>query len=196
MKYSRIVIGIFLGVFLLIFTSTLLWSGEPEDIVRKIISKDISLKDREDTKGRRQKIWREIHPSFDFEEIVKRAMGKHWIERSSEEKSEIIKLFVKNIKDTYMRTNGPRFGEKRIISLEEEQDNGYARVQVNLIKRTEENVTADFHLIRKNGEWGICDVVFEGVSMVRNYRSQIYSFMIKSTYEELVQVLKQRQREE
>ncbi len=66
-------------------------------------------------------------------------------------------------------------------------------MQVDLIKRTEKRVSADFRLIKKEEEWRIYDVIFEGVSLVNNYRSQINSFLIKSSYEELVQTFKQKQ---
>lgn len=195
MKYRRVVFELFLGVFLLMFTSSLLWSGEPGDIIKKIILMDISLKGGDDTKERKEKIWSEISPFFDFEEMAKSAMGKYWRERSPDEKREFIEVFDKNIKGSYIRKTGPRFGE-RIISFSEKQDNGYARVHVRLIKRTAGKVSADFRLIRKNEEWGICDVIFEGVSLVNNYRSQIYSFLIKSSYEELIQTFKQKQSKE
>ncbi len=194
MKYRKIVFEVFVGIFFITFTSTFLWSGEPGELVKSVILKDISLKDGEITKERKQKLWGKISPSFNFEEMAKRAMGKYWRERSHEEKREFTELFAKNIKDAYIRKTGPRFGEK-IFSLSEVQDNGYARVQVDLIKRTEEKVSADFRLIRKEVEWRICDVVFEGVSLVNNYRSQINSFLIKSSYEELVQTFKQKQSE-
>jgi len=176
------------------FTSTSLWSGEPGELVKSVILKDISLKDEEITKERKLKLWEKISPSFNFEEMAKKAMGKYWRERSYEEKNEFVKLFANNIKSTYIRKTGPRFGEK-IFSLSEVQDNGYARVQVDFIKRTEEKVSTDFRLIRKEVEWRICDVIFEGVSLVNNYRSQINSFLIKSSYEDLVQMLKRRQSE-
>jgi ABC-type transport system involved in resistance to organic solvents, auxiliary component len=192
MRYRRIVFELFLGVFLLMFISTLLWSGEPGDIIKKLILKDISLEDGEKTKERKQKIWGEISPSFDFEEMARNAMDKYWKERSPQEKREFIDLFSKNIKGAYVRKTGPRFGEK-IISLSEEQENGYARVRVDLIKRTVGKVSADFRLIRKDEEWRICDVIFEGVSLVNNYRSQIHSFLVKSSYEDLVQTFKQKQ---
>ena len=51
MKYRRIVFELFLGVFLLMATSTLLWSGEPGNLIKKIVLKDISLKDGEDLEG-------------------------------------------------------------------------------------------------------------------------------------------------
>ena len=194
MRYRRVAFKIFIGISFLMFTSTPLWSGEPGELVKSVILKDISLKDGEITKERKLKLWEKISPSFNFEEMAKKAMGKYWRERSYEEKNEFVELFAKNIKSAYIRKTGPRFGEK-IFSLSEVQDNGYARVQVDFIKRTEEKVSTDFRLIRKEVEWRICDVIFEGVSLVNNYRSQINSFLIKSSYEDLVQMLKRRQSE-
>ena len=195
MKYRRIVFELFLGAFLLMFTSTLLWSGEPGDLIKKIILKDISLTEGEDLKERKQEFWREISNSLDFEEIAKRVMGKYWKDRSPEEKKEFIGLFVNNVKGACMRKTGPRFGEE-IISLSEKQNNRYAKVHIGLIKRTVEEVSADFRLIKKDGKWQIYDLIYQGVSLVHNYRSQIHSFLVKSSYEELVQELKQRQGKE
>jgi len=39
-------------------------------------------------------------------------------------------------------------------------------------------------------------LIYQGVSLVHNYRSQIYSFLAKFSYEELVQVLKHGQHNE
>ena len=194
MKYRRIVFELFLGAFLLMLTSTLLWSGEPGDLIERIILKDISLVEGEDLEERKQELWIEISNSLDLEEIAKRVMGKYWKERSPEEKKEFIGLFVNNVKGTCMRNTGHRFGEK-IISLSEEQNNGYAKVHIDLLKRTVEEVSADFRLIKKDGKWQICDLIYQGVSLVHNYRSQFYSFLAESSYDELVQVLKQRQSE-
>ena len=194
MRYRKIAFKIFIGIFILTFTSTPLWSGEPGELVKSVILKDISLKDGEITKERKLKLWEKISSSFNFEEMAKKAIGKYWRERSHEEKKEFVELLTNNIKSAYIRKTGPRFGEK-IFSLSEVQDNGYARVQVEFIKKTEDKKSADFLLLRKNLEWRIYDVAFEGVSLVNNYHSQINSFLIKSSYEELVQMLKRRQSE-
>ena len=194
MRYRKIAFKIFIGIFILTFTSTPLWSGEPGELVKSVILKDISLKDGEITKERKLKLWEKISSSFNFEEMAKKAIGKYWRERSHEEKREFVELFTNNIKSAYIRKTGPRFGEK-IFSLSEVQDNGYAKVQVEFIKKTEDKKSADFLLLRKNLEWRIYDVAFEGVSLVNNYHSQINSFLIKSSYEELVQMLKRKQSE-
>ncbi|OHB87899.1 MAG: hypothetical protein A3D13_10985 [Planctomycetes bacterium RIFCSPHIGHO2_02_FULL_40_12] len=190
MRYRKIAFKIFIGIFFLTFTFTPLWSGEPGDVVKEVILKDISLKDGGNTKERKLKLWEEISPLFNFEEMAKRAMRNHWEKRSPDEKREFVGLFANNIKAAYIRKSGSRFGEK-IISLMEKQGNKFAKVQVGLINKTEGKMSADFFLLRKNLEWRIYDVVFEGVSLVSNYRRQFNSFLSKSSYEELVQKLKQ-----
>ncbi|OHB50037.1 MAG: hypothetical protein A2106_06640 [Planctomycetes bacterium GWF2_40_8] len=190
MRYRKIAFKIFIGIFFLTFTFTPLWSGEPGDVVKEVILKDISLKDGGNTKERKLKLWEEISPLFNFEEMAKRAMRNHWEKRSPDEKREFVGLFANNIKAAYIRKSGSRFGEK-IISLMEKQGNKFAKVQVGLINKTEGKMSADFFLLRKNLEWRIYDVVFEGVSLVVNYRRQFNSFLSKSSYEELVQKLKQ-----
>ena len=135
MKYKKTVFNIFVVVFFLTITSPLL-SGEPGELVREVILKDTSLTLEEMTKERKRKIWDEMSYAFNFEEMTKIVMGNHWEKLSNEEKKEFIKIFTLYLKGAYIKKSSHRFGEK-IISLEEKQGNERARVQVELIKRTE-----------------------------------------------------------
>ncbi len=189
MKYKEALFNIFVIVFFLTTTSTL-WSGEPGELVQEIILKDTSLKLEEMTKERKRKIWDEMSYAFNFEEMAKNVMGNHWEKLSNEEKNEFTEIFTSYLKSAYVRKSSHRFGEK-ITSLKEKQDNESARVQVELIKRTEGKVLAYFFLHRKNSKWQIYDVTIEGVSISNNYRRQIHSFLTESSYENLIQKLKQ-----
>ena len=95
MRYRKIAFKTFIGIFILTFASTPLWSGEPGELVKSVILKDISLKDGEITKERKLKLWEKISSSFNFEEMAKKAMGKYWRERSHEEKREFMMWLLK-----------------------------------------------------------------------------------------------------
>jgi phospholipid transport system substrate-binding protein len=43
-----------------------------------------------------------------------------------------------------------------------------------------------------NGEWKVTDVVIENISMVNNYRSQFNRVLSRSSFEDLVQAMKQK----
>ncbi len=189
MKYKKMFFDIFVVASFLTITSTL-WSGEPGELVREVILKDTSLKLEEMTEESKQIIWEEMSYAFNFEEMAKNVMGNHWEKRSNEEKNEFTEIFTSYLKGAYIKKSSHRFGEK-IISLKEKQSNESARVKVDLIKRTEGKVAADFFLLRKNGKWQIYDVIIEGVSIANNYRRQIHSFLTESSYEKLIQRLRQ-----
>jgi phospholipid transport system substrate-binding protein len=53
-------------------------------------------------------------------------------------------------------------------------------------------IPMDYRLINKAGRWYAYDIVVDGVSLVRNYRSQFTSIIRSSSYEELVRRLRDR----
>ncbi len=64
-------------------------------------------------------------------------------------------------------------------------------MQAKILTKAEKEISTDFYLLNENGEWKIYDLVIEGVSLVNNYHSQINSTLIRTSYEGLVQTIKQ-----
>jgi len=180
------------SLFVITFAQSRLWSGEPSELVKGVVKK-FSYNEIEDTQAHKKLLWEEISPSFDFREISKRVMGQYWGNLLDEERSEFEVLFTNHIKISYIigKTN-PLFG-KEIVSIREKMSNKFAKVQTELLTKTEKEVSADFYLYNKNGEWKIYDLVIEGVSIVNNYRSQINSTISKNSFKNLVQIMRQNQ---
>jgi phospholipid transport system substrate-binding protein len=172
MKYRKVVFVMFVSIFVITVAQSYLWSGEPEELVKEVILNESSPNETKNIQEHKTKLWDEISPSFNFEEISKRVMGKYWKKLLHEEKSEFV---------------------EKIISLREKQFNKYARVQAELLTKAEKEISTDFYLLNENGEWKIYDLVIEGVSLVNNYYRQINSTLIRTSYEELVQTIKQKQ---
>ena len=55
--------------------------------------------------------------------------------------------------------------------------------------RRSSTIGVDYKLIEENGKWQVYDFVIEGVSMIRNYRSQFTKIIRRDSYEILVQKL-------
>jgi phospholipid transport system substrate-binding protein len=47
-------------------------------------------------------------------------------------------------------------------------------------------------MIQKDGKWQVYDVVIEGVSMVKNYRSQFKKLLTNKKPEDLIETLKKK----
>ncbi len=192
MKYRKVIFVIFAGLFVFTAAQSHIWSGEPTELVREVILKKISHDKTENIQNDKTMLWEDISPSFDFREISKRVMGQHWENLLDEERNEFEVLFTNHIKRSYVRITNPLFGNK-IISIKERMTSKFAKVQTELLTRTDKDVSADFYLFNRKGEWKIYDLVIEGVSLVNNYRSQIHSTMSNGSFRELVEIMKQNQ---
>ena len=201
MKYRKITSAICIGVFSLTCMPPLLWAGEPGKLLMETIDKgfailkDPSLKGDEKVQERRQMLWKEISPVFNFEEMSKRSLGQHWKSRTPEEKKEFVELFTNILKDAYIGKTDTYSGEKVVI-ISEKQDKNYATVQTKIITNNGTEVSVDYNMLNNPGRWTIYDVVIEGVSLVNNYRSQFNNILIKSSYKELIQKIKAKQSKE
>lgn len=197
MNKRKMIGSIFYGVVLLIGMSPFLWAAEdPGTLVMETIDrgltvlKDPSLKGAEKAQERRQRLWKEISPIFNFEEMSKRALGQHWKKRSPEEKKEFVELFTNILKDAYIGKTDTYSGEKIILVKDKQDENNYASVQTKIVTNTGAVVLVEYRMVNNSGKWQIYDVIIEGVSLVNNYRSQFNNILMKSPYEELVQKIK------
>lgn len=197
MKCRKFILRVFVGVFFLTLIPDFLWAEKPGDIVMKAIDrgltilKDPSLSGEDKLAVRKQKLWEELSPVFNFEEMSKRTLGKYWKERSDEEKEEFVELFTNILKDTYIGKTDTYSGEK-IVYLRERQGGNRCKVQTKFITNTGKEISVDFNLLNNHGKWKIYDVVIEGVSLVNNYRSQFNNILVKSSYEDLIQKMKEK----
>ncbi|HHT9144276.1 MAG: ABC transporter substrate-binding protein [Candidatus Brocadiaceae bacterium] len=198
MNYRKITSALGIGILSLAVISPLLWAGEPGKLLMETIDKgfailkDPSLKGEEKTLERRQMLWKEISPIFNFDEMSKRALGQHWKSRTPEEKKEFVELFTNIMKDAYIGKTDTYSGEKVVI-VSEKQDKNYATVQTKIITNKGTEVSVDYNMLNNPGKWIIYDVIIEGVSLVNNYRSQFNNILIKSSYKELIQKIKAKQ---
>ena len=197
MKHRKTIFVMFIGILFVLCTPAFLCAEEPGKLLMETIDKgltvlkDPSLKGEEKSQDRRQKLWNEISPVFSFEEMSKRALGQHWKKRTSEEKKEFVELFTNILKDSYIGNTDTYSGEK-IVLLGEKQEDNYANVQTKLITNKGTEVLVDYRLLSNQGKWKIYDVIIEGVSLVNNYRSQFNNILLKSSFEELVQKMKEK----
>jgi phospholipid transport system substrate-binding protein len=66
-----------------------------------------------------------------------------------------------------------------------------AAVKTTLKRRTIE-ISVDYRLLNRNNRWRIYDVNIEGVSMVKNYRSQFNELLSKESPDQLIERFKRK----
>ncbi|VAV83287.1 Phospholipid ABC transporter shuttle protein MlaC [hydrothermal vent metagenome] len=158
------------------------------DEVIRVLS-DASLTGPAKKKERRLKIRAAITKGFSFEAMAKRAMGKYWKERTPQEREEFTGLFRRLIEISYISKIEGFTNEKVLYEKARTKKNiSVVKTKIVMAKGTE--IPINYRLMRRGDRWFIYDIVIEGVSLVRNYRTQFSSVLRKKSYSTLVEQIK------
>ena len=149
------------------------------------IVKDETLKN--DQQARRAALRKTIDERFNYRQMVMRSLAKNWDARSDQERREFIALFKSLLENSYANKL-EAYRDEKINYLDEIIKGKYALIKTEVVRRSS-TIRVDYKLIEENGHWQVYDFVIEGVSMIRNYRSQFTKIIRKDSYEVLVQKL-------
>ncbi len=176
----HILIGAFiLGLSVLGFWSPLaaeVETGSPTEAMKGTIDQalkvleDESLKAPERATERLEILEEIIGKRFDYREMGKRTLGKHWQQFSEADREEFVHLFQRFLSKTYAG-NVDGYSGEQVQYLKERRKGDFAEVQTAV---TSEKSTASiyYRLLKSSNTWKVYDVVIDGVSLVKNFRSQ------------------------
>jgi len=139
---------------------------------------------------RRQQIEQVIRHRVNFRQMAQRALGSPWTRLNDRERQEFVSLFVELIRDT-VANKIDQYYDQQVFYLDEQREGSCAQVRTNLIG-PKIDTSLDFRLESQSGEWLVYDVVIDGASIVRNYRTQFSRIIRESAYAGLVEKIKQR----
>lgn len=167
--------------------------GPGEVVVQTIdqgirILEDPALSGFDKFQERKKKLWEILTPVFNFEETSRRALGRHWKDRTGEEQREFVSVFTQILRDIYLGKTDTYSGGK-FIYIREIVKGKRGKVQTNFITSDQKKVVVDFSMRNFAGTWKVYDITIEGVSMVGNYRNQFNSILAKSPFEDLMEKL-------
>lgn len=167
---------------------------EIQDAIEKVLAilKDPNLKTPSKRPELLDQLRRAVYSKFDFAEMAKRSLGSQWQRRSAEEQREFVKLFTELIENSYLSNLEGYDGEKVIIAGEK-QDKEFAAVDTRVVTNKGEEISVNYRLQRTSGDWKIYDVVIENISLVNNYRSQFNRVIARSSFNELMRKMKDKQ---
>ena len=176
------------------------WAGVPTEKVKETADKiiaivsDPSLKDPAKAAQRRERIRRTVDELCDWEEMSRRSLGRHWAQRTEQEKKEFVHLFGQLLERTYIDKVEGYSGEK-VNYLGERVDGDYAEVDVKIVTNKNTEIPVIYRMRAKDQKWWVYDMVIEGVSLVNNYRTQFSDIMAKSSFEGLMKKLREKSAE-
>jgi phospholipid transport system substrate-binding protein len=173
-------------------------AGGPTDQVRGTVDKVMTIvrsshpTSKAQTETQRAQLVEVIYPRFDFTEMAKRSLGRHWAGRTPEEQREFVKIFAGLLGRTYA-DNIESYTSQNVLYTREREDQNYAEVDTTIVTENRPPLSINYKLQSVNKEWKVYDLVIEDISVVNNYRSQFDRVIARSSFEELVRMMKEKQ---
>jgi phospholipid transport system substrate-binding protein len=171
-------------------------SEQLKDAIDRVVKllDDPALKGPDRTEERRAAVTKIAQEIFDFPEVARRSLARHWQPLTDKQREEFTALFADLLERSYVSKIELYSGEK-ITYANERIDGDTATVATRVATKSGAEVPIDYRLLKKGTRWLVYDVNIEGVSLVSNYRTQFNKIIQTSSFNELIQKLKTKQEE-
>jgi len=173
------------------------YAGAPmetaETEVKKILAVlgDPSLAGEAGTTAKKEKLRAIFDNTFDYVELSKRTLGRNWKKLDAKQRDEFVTLYRKLLEGVYMDQLLAYKDEKVIFSKESMISEKKAEVASH-IDTGNKQIPINYRMILKENKWKVYDIIIEGVSLVKNYRSQFNEILSKNKPEELLKILREK----
>jgi len=132
-----------------------------------------------------------VSPRFDFAEMAKRCLGPHWGNRTPEERQEFVTLFATTLARSYI--GGIRSYENSTVLFTREWNNANsAEVDTKIVTNGAKDLVVSYKMHLIDDDWKVYDVIIDDISLVDNYRSQFHRMIMRSSFEDLLRILKEK----
>ena len=186
-----------LAAWLLVAAATA-GTATPTEVVQSAVTRAMTiLQDTElarptNADKRRGELRRAAEDLFDFGEMSRRALARHWNDRSPQEREEFVRLFTDLLERSYLSKVENWSGEK-VLFVGEATDGDYAAVRSKIITTRKQEVPVEYRLYRVGQRWQVYDVLFEGVSFIATYRSQFNRIIQTSSFAGLIDKMREKE---
>jgi phospholipid transport system substrate-binding protein len=182
-----------------LLTTNIAFSSDTPDGFLKDSVQEISLlvskyKDRFETDEEflRDKMNSSVMPKLDIKLMSKIILGKKiWTEMSESQKDDFVEAFQYRMTSTYMKSITAFDGEKVIfLPYEPGKRENIAYVKSKYLIPGGD-IAVDYRLIKKSEEWKVYDIIFDGISLMKNYRADFREHVSQNGIESLITSLRE-----
>ena len=139
---------------------------------------------------KREKLRQVIGLRFNFKQMVMRSLAKNYKDLSDAERKEFTSLFKKLLENSYA-SKIENYKDEQINYVDEKIKGKYAMVRTQIVRK-DGVVDVDYKMLKDGDQWLVYDFVIEGVSLIRNYKSQFSKIISTESYAALVSKLSKK----
>ena len=129
-----------------------------------------------------------ILPNIDFKAMSKLVLAKHWRKATPEQQERFMNEFKGMLVRTYTKSLVKYAGNTEILYLKSvsKKEGRFVTVYTEIQQSGKTNVPVNYSLRRTGGSYLIYDVVIEGLSLVKNYRTSFGQQISETSIDALI----------
>ena len=172
-------------------------AGVPLDTVEGHVNevlkvlRDPALQGEANKEAKQEKIEAIAGEMFDYVALSRLTLGRNWRKFNGDQKKEFIQLYRSILEKAYLDRILAYTDEKVIFGKETMLSKKKAEVQTHIITKSVE-IPIYYRVYLKDGEWKVYDIIIEGISLVKNYRTQFREILANNPPEEVLEILRKK----
>lgn len=176
----------------------------PTEAIRETVTQiiqvleDPSLQVTEKAEERRRRLALVIGERFNYDQFAGRVLGRYWRLLGSDARQQFVKAFTRFLWSAYAdrldrAIDDYYTGKERVRYLGERIEEGYAEVRtVVVVPKLKRDLSIDYRMLDQTGEWQVYDIIVEGVSLVKNFRSQVARLLRSMSFVQLLETFERK----
>ena len=179
--------------FFLLFNTAVISSERPDDFLKESV-KEVTLlvsqnKERfeNDENYLRLKMNEVVMPKLDIKLMSKIILGKRiWTNMSSSQQNTFVDAFKYKMTSTYMKSITAFDGENiEFLPYTPGKKANLAFVKSRYVM-VSGNIEVNYRLMKKEEGWKVYDIIFDGISLMKNYRADFREHVDKNGIQSLI----------
>lgn len=165
---------------------------EPQAQVELMVNSVLSVMQNPDLEvgEKKAQISGRVQAFLNVESMSRRTLGSYWEEASVEQRQYFSELFVQVLEGTYL--NRIEDYSDGAVKYLKQRVKGDKAIIDTLIVSKELEIPVQYKMIYADGSWQVFDLVIEGVSLVRNYRSSYGAIISRDGFEGLFVLMEEK----
>ena len=185
-------------IFTTLFALCDTYAEEPFTILKEKIDQvfnvlnDPAYSDETKKDEQREILWKTIENAFDFNVMSRLTLASNWKSFTAAQQDEFAGAFGRFLGNTYLDKIQSGFSGQQVEYVGEDILSDNKAVVMSNIIRNGVKTPMNYSMLNTGNTWKIYDVKIEGVSLLKNYRTQFSSILLKDKPEDLIEMLKEK----
>lgn len=163
--------------------------GHVNEVLR--VLRDPALQGEANKEVRQEKIESIADEMFDYVAVSRLTLGRNWRKFKGDQKKEFVQLYRSVLEKAYLDRILAYTDEKVTFGKETMLSEKKAEVQTHIITKSVE-IPIYYRVYLKDGKWKVYDIIIEGISLIKNYRTQFREILANNPPEEVLKILRKK----